>query len=86
MSDAEAPKRTTVSITVDGQAHEAKPGQLVIDAAEQAGVYVPRFCYHPRMSSVGMCRQCLVEVEGPRGPSTSIRHMRHMPTGSRRGW
>ena len=67
MSDAEAPKKT-VSITVDGQAHEAKPGQLVIDAAEQAGVYVPRFCYHPRMSSVGMCRQCLVEVEGPRGP------------------
>ncbi|MGH9101623.1 MAG: molybdopterin-dependent oxidoreductase, partial [Acidimicrobiales bacterium] len=32
-----------------------------------AGVYIPRFCYHPRMRSVGMCRMCLVEVKGPRG-------------------
>jgi NADH-quinone oxidoreductase subunit G len=60
--------KATLSITVDGKAHEARPGQLVIDAAEDAGVYVPRFCYHPRMTPVGMCRQCLVEVEGPRGP------------------
>ena len=65
---AEAPKKTTLSITVDGRAHEANPGQLVIDAAEDAGSYVPRFCYHPRMTPVGMCRQCFVEVEGPRGP------------------
>ncbi len=71
MSDApanEAPPKTTVSITVDGRPHEARPGQLVIDACEDAGVYVPRFCYHRRMTPVGMCRQCLVEVEGPRGP------------------
>ncbi|MFM8380827.1 MAG: molybdopterin-dependent oxidoreductase, partial [Actinomycetota bacterium] len=40
----------------------------MIAAADRAGEYVPRFCYHPRMSSVGMCRQCMVEVEGPRGP------------------
>jgi NADH-quinone oxidoreductase subunit G len=62
-----APK-TTLSITVDGRPHEAQPGQWVIEACEDAGTYVPRFCYHPRMASVGMCRQCLVEVEGPRGP------------------
>ncbi len=70
MSDVtpDAPKKTTISITVDGRIHEAKPGQLVIDACEDAGTYVPRFCYHPRMNPVGMCRQCLVEVEGPRGP------------------
>jgi NADH-quinone oxidoreductase subunit G len=55
-------------MTVDWRPHEARPGQLVIDACEDAGVYVPRFCYHPRMNPVGMCRQCLVEVEGPRGP------------------
>lgn len=61
------PKRT-LTVTIDGRAHEAEPGQLVIDACEDAGTYVPRFCYHPRMSPVGMCRQCLVEVEGPRGP------------------
>ena len=57
-----------VEITVDGRAHRAKPGQLVIDACADAGAYVPHFCYHPRMTPVGMCRQCLVEVEGPRGP------------------
>jgi len=67
MSDT-APPKTTVSISVDGRTHEASPGQLVIDACEDAGTYVPRFCYHPRMTPVGMCRQCLVEVEGPRGP------------------
>jgi NADH-quinone oxidoreductase subunit G len=45
----------------------AKPGELLIAAAERAGTYIPRFCYHPRMEPVGMCRMCLVEVEGPRG-------------------
>ena len=55
-------------MTIDDRPHEAEPGQLVIDACEDAGVYVPRFCYHPRMTPVGMCRQCLVEVDGPRGP------------------
>jgi NADH-quinone oxidoreductase subunit G len=64
----DTPPKTTLSITVDGRPHEANPGQLVIDACEDAGTYVPRFCYHHRMSPVGMCRQCLVEVEGPRGP------------------
>jgi NADH-quinone oxidoreductase subunit G len=73
MSDTpDAPPKTTISVTIDGRTHEARPGQLVIDACEDAGVYVPRFCYHPRMSPVGMCRQCLVEVEGPRGPMTVV--------------
>ena len=57
----------TVTITVDGTQVEARPGELVIAAAERAGVYIPRFCYHPRMRPVGMCRMCLVEVSGPRG-------------------
>jgi NADH-quinone oxidoreductase subunit G len=59
--------RTSVSITVDGRAFEARPGELLIEAADRAGSYVPRFCYHPRMEPVGMCRMCLVEVDGPRG-------------------
>ena len=59
--------RTTVSITVNGIAVEANPGELLIEAAERAGTYVPRFCYHPRMEPVGVCRMCLVEVDGPRG-------------------
>jgi NADH-quinone oxidoreductase subunit G len=57
----------TVSITVDGKAMEGKPGEMIIAAAERGGVYIPRFCYHPRMKPVGMCRMCIVEVEGPRG-------------------
>ncbi|HEY5302620.1 MAG TPA: NADH-quinone oxidoreductase subunit NuoG [Acidimicrobiales bacterium] len=59
--------RTSVTITVDGREIAAAPGELIIEAAERAGSYVPRFCYHPRMEPVGMCRMCLVEVEGPRG-------------------
>ena len=57
-----------VSITINGRTVAARKGELIIAAADLADEYIPRFCYHPRMSSVGMCRQCLVEVEGPRGP------------------
>jgi NADH-quinone oxidoreductase subunit G len=56
-----------ISINLDGRTVAAKPGELLIAAAERAGTYIPRFCYHPRMEPVGMCRMCLVEVEGPRG-------------------
>ncbi len=59
--------RTNVNITVDGRPVEARPGELLIEAAERAGSYIPRFCYHPRMEPVGVCRMCLVEVDGPRG-------------------
>jgi NADH-quinone oxidoreductase subunit G len=66
MTDVQQDK-DTVSMTVDGRTIEAKPGEMIIDAAERNGVYIPRFCYHPRMKPVGMCRMCLVDVEGPRG-------------------
>ncbi|HZD64905.1 MAG TPA: 2Fe-2S iron-sulfur cluster-binding protein, partial [Acidimicrobiales bacterium] len=56
-----------LTITVDGQSLEAHPGEKIIAAAERGGVYIPRFCYHPRMRPVGMCRMCLVEVSGRRG-------------------
>jgi NADH-quinone oxidoreductase subunit G len=59
--------KTTVTISVNGRSIEAAPGELLIEAAERAGTYVPRFCYHPRMEPVGYCRMCLVEVDGPRG-------------------
>lgn len=74
------PKRT-LTVTIDGRNHEAEPGQLVIDACEDAGTYVPRFCYHPRMTPVGMCRQCLVEVEGPRGPMMVVSCMTQVAEG-----
>ncbi|PZS16539.1 MAG: NADH dehydrogenase (quinone) subunit G [Acidimicrobiales bacterium] len=56
-----------VTVTLDGRLVTARKGEMIISAAERAGVYIPRFCYHPRMRSVGMCRMCLVEVKGPRG-------------------
>ena len=56
-----------VHVTIDGRPVAARPRELLIEAAERAGVYIPRFCYHPRMEPVGMCRMCLVEVSGPRG-------------------
>ena len=55
-----------VTITIDGNEVEVPQGELLIKAAEDAGTYIPRFCWHPRMTEVGMCRMCLVEVEGPR--------------------
>ena len=68
MTDTE-PKTETVMISVDGNEIEAKPGELVIEACERSGVYIPRFCYHPRMRPVGMCRMCLVEIDTGRGPA-----------------
>ena len=57
----------TVSITIDGRVVQVTSGRLLIEAAEEVGTYIPRFCWHPRMKPVGMCRMCLIEVEGPRG-------------------
>ncbi|MCL4313951.1 MAG: NADH-quinone oxidoreductase subunit NuoG [Actinobacteria bacterium] len=56
-----------VSLVIDGIEVQAKRGELVIEAAERVGIYLPRFCYHPRMKPVGMCRACLAEISGPRG-------------------
>ncbi|MEJ7799710.1 MAG: 2Fe-2S iron-sulfur cluster-binding protein, partial [Ilumatobacter sp.] len=57
-----------VPIILNGRAIVAQKGELIIAAAERHGEYIPRFCYHPRMSSVGMCRQCMVDVDTGRGP------------------
>jgi NADH-quinone oxidoreductase subunit G len=58
-----------VTLTVNGREITAPKGQLVIAAAEQHGVFIPRFCYHPRMNSVGMCRMCIVDIDTGRGPA-----------------
>jgi NADH-quinone oxidoreductase subunit G len=67
VSDTSAP--AGVAITVNGVEVEARPRELVIDACERNGVYIPRFCYHPRMKPVGMCRMCIVEIDAGRGPA-----------------
>lgn len=52
-----------IEIEIDGRKINAKPGQMVIQAADDAGVYIPRFCYHKHLSIAANCRMCLVEVE-----------------------
>jgi NADH-quinone oxidoreductase subunit G len=56
-----------VTVTIDGVEMEAEAGELVIKVAQDHGIYIPRFCWHERMKPVGMCRMCLVEIEGQRG-------------------
>ncbi|TLY93376.1 MAG: NADH-quinone oxidoreductase subunit G, partial [Gammaproteobacteria bacterium] len=52
-----------VNIEVDGAPVKARKGEMIIRATDRAGVYVPRFCYHEKLSIAANCRMCLVEVE-----------------------
>ncbi len=59
-------------IIIDGNEVEAEGAMTLIQACEQAGIEVPRFCYHERLSIAGNCRMCLVEVVGgPPKPAAS---------------
>jgi NADH-quinone oxidoreductase subunit G len=60
-----------VKVTVDGQAVEVAPGTTIMQACEEAGAEIPRFCYHERLSVAGNCRMCLVEVENAPKPVAS---------------
>ncbi len=51
-------------LTIDGKELEVEDGLNLIEAASRIGVDIPHFCYHPALSVVAQCRQCLVEVEG----------------------
>ncbi len=52
-----------VNIEIDGKDIEAKDGAMIIEAADDAGIEIPRFCYHKKLSVAANCRMCLVEVE-----------------------
>ncbi|MFE1440945.1 NADH-quinone oxidoreductase subunit G [Streptomyces sp. NPDC058739] len=69
--EAAVPPEDLVSLTIDGAEISVPKGTLVIRAAEQLGIEVPRFCDHPLLAPVGACRQCIVEVEGQRKPMAS---------------
>ncbi len=60
-----------VTLTIDGIEISVPKGTLVIRAAEQLGIAIPRFCDHPLLDPAGACRQCLVEVEGQPKPLAS---------------
>ena len=53
----------TLSIEVDGKPVEARKGQMIIEVTDAIGAYVPRFCYHEKLSVAANCRMCLIEVE-----------------------
>ncbi|MCY0957970.1 NADH-quinone oxidoreductase subunit G [Streptomyces sp. H27-H5] len=69
--EAAVPPQNTVSLTIDGIELSVPKGTLVIRAAEQIGIEIPRFCDHPLLDPAGACRQCIVEVEGQRKPMAS---------------
>ena len=56
-----------ISISFDGVEVKTSPGKMVLEAAIEAGVYIPYLCYHPGMKPFAACRMCVVGVEGGRG-------------------
>jgi len=60
-----------VTLTIDGKEVTVPKGTLIIRAAEQVGVEVPRFCDHPYLAPAGACRQCYVQIEGQPKLATS---------------
>jgi len=58
------PAKDTFTVVFDGKPIEVPKHLNLIDAANLAGIDIPHFCYHPRLSVVGQCRMCFVEIEG----------------------
>ena len=56
-----------ISLTIDGHQIEARPGMTVLEAALEAGIYIPNLCADPDLRAYGACRACIVEIEGMRG-------------------
>ena len=57
------PASDTVTIEVDGRKLSARKGQMLIEVTDTSGIYIPRFCYHNKLSIAANCRMCLVDVE-----------------------
>ena len=57
-----------VNIEVDGRPVKARSGQMVIEVTDNISAYVPRFCYHGKLSIAANCRMCLVDIEGAPKP------------------
>jgi len=69
MSDQQSSAARLVNVQIDGVWHQFPKGTRVIEACGQAGSYVPRYCYHKKLSSPGNCRMCLIEMGLPKlGP------------------
>jgi NADH-quinone oxidoreductase subunit G len=55
-----------VNVQIDGVWHQFPKGTRVIEACKQAGKFIPHYCYHPKLSSPGNCRMCLIEMGAPK--------------------
>jgi NADH-quinone oxidoreductase subunit G len=66
-----APGPETVTVTIDGKAHQFPKGTNLLEACNEVGANVPYFCYHPGLSAPAVCRQCLVDVKGQPKPVPS---------------
>jgi predicted molibdopterin-dependent oxidoreductase YjgC len=60
-----------VTATINGREVKVSAGKTVLEAAQEAGIYIPALCYHPKLEPYGGCRLCIVEIEGMRGFPTS---------------
>ena len=60
-----------ITLTVDGREIKARKGQTIIEAAREAGIYIPYLCWHPTLKAFGACRMCVVQVERMRGTPAS---------------
>src|SRR4030067_2580207 len=60
-----------ITLTIDDKQVEVEKGATVLEAAKEAGIYIPTLCYHPSLAPFGGCRLCLVEIEKMRGFPTS---------------
>jgi len=60
-------EQQTITISINGQEVQTEPGKMLVQAANEAGIYIPYLCYHPGMKPYGACRMCVVEVEGAPG-------------------
>lgn len=61
----------TIKLNIDGHEVETEEGKTVLEAALEAGIYIPHLCYHPDLTPVGACRLCVIEIEGMQGIPTA---------------
>lgn len=62
---------SSITLTIDGRQCRTAPGNTVLEAAREAGIFIPTLCDHPDLKPRGACRLCLVEIEGARGVNTA---------------
>ena len=68
-----------IDITIDGKKYQVEEGSTILDATKQAGIVIPTLCHHPDLEVAGICRICVVEVEGMKTLQTSCSYPITMP-------